>query len=88
MVITRDTVAEWISAYLRGQRKLAELVSWAEDAMREGEFDEVDFGAIRDVVARLGLSDVAAFGISWELAVDLLSRLGYTARVEIQAVRA
>lgn len=88
MVITRQIVADRISAYLRGQQRLAEIVSWAEEAMREEEFTEADFTVIRDVVARLGLADVAAFGLSWEDAVDMLSRLGYRATVEIQALRA
>ncbi|MBI4734604.1 MAG: hypothetical protein HY766_00860 [candidate division NC10 bacterium] len=86
MVITRQIVADRISAYLRGQQRLAEIVSWAEEAMREGEFTEEDFTVIRDVVARLGLADVAAFGLSWEDAVDMLSRLGYRATVEVQAL--
>ena len=86
MIITRQMVAERISAYLRGQQRLAEVVSWAEEAMREGEFAESDFAVIRDVVARLGLADVAAFGPTWEDAVEMLSRLGYRATVEVQAL--
>ena len=85
MVITRQRVADQLSAYLRGQQPLADLVAWAEEGMREGEFDESDFIAIRDVVARLGLADVAAFGLTWEDAVKMLSRLGYRAAVEIHA---
>ena len=88
MVITRQMVADRISAYLRGQDRLTEIVSWAEEAMQEAEFAESDFAAVRDVVARLGLADVAAFGLTWEDAVDMLSRLGYRATVEIQAQRA
>ncbi len=87
MVITRQMVAERISAYLRGQQRLAEIVSWAKEAMREGEFAEQDFVVIRDVVSRLGVADVAAFGLTWEDAVDMLSRLGYRATIEIQALR-
>ena len=86
MIITRQMVAERISAYLRGQQRIAEVVSWAEEAMREGEFAESDFAVIRDVVARLGLADVAAFGLTWEDAVEMLSRLGYRATVEVQAL--
>ncbi len=86
MIITRQMVAERISAYLRGQQRLAEVVAWAEEAMREGEFAESDFAVIRDVVARLGLADVAAFGLTWEDAVEMLSRLGYRATVEVQAL--
>lgn len=86
MVITRQMVAERLSAYLRGQQRLADLVSWAEDAMREGEFAETDFTVIRDAVARLGVADVAAFGLTWEDAVEMLSRLGYRATVEVQSL--
>ncbi len=86
MRVTREIVAERISAYLRGEQRLAALVSWAEDAMREGGFAQGDFAEIRDVVARLGLADVAAFGLTWEDAVGMLSRLGYRAKVDIQAV--
>ncbi len=88
MIITGEMVADRISAYLPGREKLTEIVSWAEEAMREEEFAEQDFTVIREVVARLGLADVAAFGLTWEDAVDMLSRLGYRAKVEIQPVRA
>jgi acetyl-CoA acetyltransferase len=87
MTITRQIVADQISAHLRGQRKLAEIVSWAEAAMQEGEFDQADLTVIRDVVSRLGVADVAAFGLTWEDAMDMLSRLGYRATIEIQALR-
>lgn len=87
MFITRQVVADRISAYLQGRQELADLVSWAEEAMRESEFDEADFNTIREVVARLGLADVAAFGLTWEDAVEMLSRLGYRAQVRVQALR-
>ena len=88
MIITRQVVADQLSAYLQGRQRLADVVSWAEEAMREGDFDEADFRVIRDVVARLGLADVAAFGLTWEAAVEMLSRLGYRASVEVQALQA
>ena len=40
------------------------ILSWAHDAFNEGEFDEADLEVIRDVVARLGLADMAAFGLT------------------------
>jgi hypothetical protein len=64
MLITRDTVAQQLAAYLEGKRTLAVVVSWAHDAFNEGEFDEADLEVIRDVVTRLGLADVAAFGLT------------------------
>ncbi len=87
MVITRQVLAERISAYLQGRQSLENLVAWAEDAMQEAEIDEQDFPAIRDAVARLGVADVAAFGLTWQDAVDMLGRLGYQATVGIHAVR-
>jgi hypothetical protein len=81
--ITRQAVAEKLGAYLRHELSLADLVAWAETAMMDGEFDLKDVTVLRDVVARLGVADVRAFGLAWEDCEDLLSRLGYAARVSI-----
>ena len=88
MRITRDTVAEQLAAYLEGKSTLAAIVSWAHDAFNEGEFDKADLDVIRDVVARLGLADVTAFGLTWEDAVGMLARLGYRASVNVQPTKA
>jgi hypothetical protein len=37
------------------------------------------------VLARLGLADVRAFGLTWDDCEELLRELGYSARVEIAA---
>ncbi|MCZ6480577.1 MAG: hypothetical protein ACE1Z6_09560 [Candidatus Methylomirabilales bacterium] len=87
MIVTRHLVAEKLSGYIQGHLPLADLVNWAEEAMREGEFQEAYLPTIRDAVARLGLADVAAFGLTWEDCVTMLSRLGYRATVDIQAVK-
>lgn len=83
--ITRETVAEKIAAYLRHDLSLAELVSWAESALMEGEFDPDHFDTLRDVIARLGVADVRAFGLTWEDCEQMLARLGYSAQVNIVA---
>ena len=85
MVITKQTVADKIAAYLRHDISLAELVNWAEEAMMEGEFAEQEMTAISNVVSRLGVADVRAFGLAWEDCEQLLRQLGYTARVDIVA---
>jgi hypothetical protein len=59
------------------------LVDWAENAMMEGEFDERDMDALRRVIARLGVADVRAFGLTWEECEQALRQLGYSARVDI-----
>lgn len=84
-LVTRQTVAEKLGAYLRHDLTLAELVAWAENAMMEGSLDEKDSAMLRDVVARLGVADVRAFGLTWEDCEQLFARLGYSARVSIVA---
>jgi cobyrinic acid a,c-diamide synthase len=85
MTITKQAVADKIAAYLHHEIALAQLVEWAEDAVREGEFAERDMEALRFVIPRLGLADVRAFGLTWEDCEQLLARLGYRARVEVLA---
>ena len=75
--------AEKIAAYLRHEISLAQLVDWAENAMMEGEFAEGDLAALRNVVSRLGVADVRAFGLAWEDCESLLGELGYAARVDV-----
>ncbi len=83
--VTRKQVAEKMIDYLNHRITLSELVDWAEKAMQEGEFEEQDFETIRDIVSRLGVADVKAFGLSWEDCEEFLRRLGYRARVEVTA---
>ncbi|MBI3301471.1 MAG: hypothetical protein HYZ72_05250 [Deltaproteobacteria bacterium] len=85
MQLTREIVVRKLEAYLHHQLSLDDLVVWANVAMMEGDFEEEHFDAIRDAVARLGLADVRAFGLTWEECENLLQHLGYHARVEIVA---
>lgn len=85
MEITRQTVAEKIAAYLRHRITQAELVDWAENALMEGEFADEDAATISRVVARLGVADVRTFGLTWGDCEQLLSELGFSARIEITA---
>ena len=83
MQITRETVAEKIEGFLRHEVSLAALVDWAEEALREGDFAELNYAAIRDAVARIGVADVRAFGLTWEDCEHMLRGLGYSARVSV-----
>jgi cobyrinic acid a,c-diamide synthase len=85
MTITKKTVADRIAAYLHHEITLAQLVDWSEQAMLDGEFAESDAGQISAVVARLGVADVRAFGLTWEDCEDLLRKLGFAPRVEVVA---
>ena len=83
MLITKKIVADKIAAYLHHDITLAQLVDWAEHAMMEDEFEENGLAAIRSAVSLLGVADVRAFGLTWEDCEELLSQLGFTARVSI-----
>lgn len=86
MMITKHTVALRIAAYLRHEISLAQLIDWAEQMLMDAELDEADAKTIAAVLARLGVSDVRAFGLAWEDCEDLLRQLGYVPRVDVVAV--
>ena len=83
MLITRQTAAGQLAAYLHHELTLAQLVDWAEGALMEGEFPEHEAATLAAVVGRLGVADVRTFGLSWEDCETLLQQLGFAARVEI-----
>ncbi len=84
-LITRESVAEKLAAHLQHKLSLDSLVAWAESALMDGEFDPAHLSTIRDVVARIGVADVRAFGLAWEDCEQLLAQLGYSAQVSIVA---
>ncbi|MDP2607234.1 MAG: hypothetical protein Q8S00_32255 [Deltaproteobacteria bacterium] len=85
MLITKQTVADKIAAYLRHEISLADLVDWAEQAVMDGEFADDQASTLSAVISRIGVADVRAFGLTWEDCERLLGQLGYTARVDIVA---
>jgi hypothetical protein len=66
MKITRKLVADKIADYLHGKLSQAELVDWAEQAMMDADFDEADTDLLTEIIGRLGLADVAEFGLRWQ----------------------
>ncbi|CEP67151.1 Uncharacterized [Moorella glycerini] len=82
-MITRQDVVNKLISYLGHRISLEELVGWAENVMMEGEFEEHDLPLLRDIVARLGLSDTLAFGLSWEDCRNFLRSLGYDVEVRV-----
>ena len=52
--------------------------------MAEGKIEDRDLEVVRDIIARLGLSDVTAFGLTWEDIKEFLERLGYRPKVEFE----
>ena len=86
MLITKQAVAEKITAYLQHEIGVEALAGWAEEAMQNAEFAEADAPVLRNVVPRLGVSDVRAFGLAWEDCESMLGELGYSTRVEVTAI--
>ena len=85
MTITNQTVADKIAAYLHHDITLSELVDWAENAMMAEPFAKRDAAVLSDVVPRLGLANVRAFGLTWEDCERFLEKLGFRAKVEVFA---
>lgn len=83
MILTREMAAQHLIDYLQHKITAAQLVDWAETAMMDASFEEEHFDVLRDVVSRIGLTDVRAFGLTWEDCEDVLSRLGYQVNVTV-----
>lgn len=83
MKITRQTVADKIAGYLNGKVSQADLVDWSECAMMDVNFEEGDTEILTDIVGRLGLAEVAEFGLRWRDCEEFLRRLGYRATFEV-----
>ena len=88
MKITRQMVARKLMDYLHHRITLAELVDWAEWTMMEADFETQDLRLLREIVGRLGLADVRAFGMTWDDCEDYLSRLGYRVSIAVSEVPA
>ena len=85
MTTTKQIVAEQIAAYLHHNLTLGQLVDWSERALMDGELAERDAETLSQVIARLGVADVRAFGLAWEDCEELLGKLGFASRVEVVA---
>ena len=83
--ITSKIVADKLTAYLHGELTLSDLVDWAENIMIESDFEESNFEILHEIVSRLGVADVKAFGLTWEDCEQFLKQLGYSVKVEVTA---
>jgi len=83
MIVTKRDIVEMLLKYINRQIDLPILVDWAEEAIREADFETDNFDLIRDIVSRIGLSDVREFGLTWDDCYDYLRRLGYDVKVEL-----
>jgi len=83
MIVTREMVADKLAGYLHHEVSLEALVDWAELAMMAGAFQGEKAEEARDVVARLGVPDVRAFGLTWEDCEKFLRKLGYSVHLDV-----
>jgi hypothetical protein len=83
LIAERDTVARQLGHYLHGDLELSELVDWAEKVMQDGDFPPGEEDLLADVVGRLGLADVRAFGLTWEDCREMFRSLGVSAKVDL-----
>ena len=86
MTITKQIVAGQIATCLHHEITLDQLVDWSERALMDGEFAESDAATLSQVVSRLGVADVRAFGLAWDDCEEMLRKLGFAPRVEVVAV--
>lgn len=83
MTVTRKLLVEMLLKYINRTISLSELVSWAEEMIREADFEEGYFELVEDIIARIGLADVREFGLTWDDCYDYLHKLGYDVKVEL-----
>ena len=81
MIITKQQLAVNLLNYLQHKTNPDDL-NWSEYAIMEGEIQGEDPDVVRDILARLGLADVKAFGLFWEDCNEFMRRLGYVLRVD------
>ncbi len=86
MTLTKKSLADMLIKYINREIDLQGLVNWAEDMIREADFERKSFELIRDILARIGLADVREFGLTWDDCYDFLHKLGYDVKVELVEV--
>ena len=86
MIVTKQYIAKQLLAYMAHQLSLAQLVSWAENAIMEGGFEPGSESEIRTALGKLGLADVNNFGLLWEDCEQLMGQLGYKMKIEAALV--
>lgn len=83
MIVTKNLLTDMLIKYINREIDLSSLVSWAEDMMREADFEDRNFNIVREITARIGLADVREFGLTWDDCYDYLHELGYDVKVEV-----
>lgn len=83
-MIRRESVRDMLTSYLNSRISLPRLVEWVEQALAEEDVAPQDAEVISASLARLGLADVRAFGLTWQDIDATLTALGYQAQVMVE----
>lgn len=82
MILTKQILAINLLSYLQHKTTLSDLVAWAENAMMEGDIQGEEPEVVRDILARLGVADVKAFGLFWDDCYEFMLKLGYVLKID------
>ena len=85
MIIAKKTLSDMLIKYINRSIDLADLVDWAEEMIKESDFEDENFELLRDITAQIGLADVREFGLSWDDCYNYLHKLGYDVKVTVSA---
>ena len=83
MIITKEILANMLIKYINRKIDLSVLVDWAEEMIRESDFEDENFELLRDIIAQIGLANVREFGLSWDDCYNYLYKLGYNVKIEV-----
>jgi hypothetical protein len=82
MIVTKQILADKLLNYLQHKTSLSDLTDWAENAIMEGDIEGEDTETVRDILARLGLAVVKAFGLFREDCNEIMYKLGYVLHID------
>lgn len=82
MIITKQLLAMNLLSYLQHKARIIDLVNWAEDAVMEGDIQGGGPEVVREILAKLGLVDVKAFGLLWDDGYEYMQKLGYVLKID------
>ena len=82
MIITKQLLAINLLSYLQHKTTLIDLVNWAEDAVMQGDIQGEDPEVVREILAKLGIEDVKAFGLFWDDCYEFMQKLGYVFKID------
>ncbi len=83
-MIAKKIIAVKLLAYLQHRTSLAEVVSWAEQALFDADYKDDPSHTIRNILAQLGTADLKTFGLEWKDCESIMERLGF--KLEVKAL--